>query len=99
MELFQSTRNIFAFLGIHQPNRKRLRFVKGGVGLFLLGSLFACESKFLFYEAKTWPEYAEIFYNLFAVSSNILEYSVHIWKSEELYQFTKKFESVIEKSK
>lgn len=102
MKTLQSTHKCFAMIGIqwpHQLNQKCLCNVKTSFGLFLFAFLFVCDYKFLICEAKTWTEYAELFYNISTLVAYTFDYAVHIWKSEELFQFTEKFVSVIEKSK
>lgn len=101
MQIFQSVQSCLVLLELRplQSNPKYLDKCKKWAILFLFGATFCSDIMFLIYIANTFAEYTDSLYTIITTGTIIFDYAIHIEIANKLYEFIKKFETIINKSK
>lgn len=102
MKIFQSVQTYFAQLGItprSQFNEKYPFEMKNVLVIGFIGGGFVVCYLFLVFGANDFNEYSECLISTITFLMGTFDYAIHVWKMEKLFQFIKKFEHFIQRSK
>lgn len=100
MKILESTRETLSKFGIDsaQAIQKYPFNVKNVMCLFWFFMMNISGYLFLINEAQTLKEYVSILSGSITLAIMFIEFSLHVWKMKQLFEFIVNFENLIQKS-
>lgn len=104
MKIFQFFRKSFAFLGVEplqafEKNHSMIMLLKKLPAFMLCTIWLICSVVFIGYAAKTIDDYADAFYMSVTLTIIILQFTIIIWKTDNLFKLFEDFENIVKKRK